>query len=84
MAIRFGDPYTFYKATAEIKNFEKDPCYVYLDLLSPRGKTITKCCLSQINGNFYVGTEGGNVFILDLRTFTLTTEVIYWNNATTL
>ena len=47
-----------------------------------RGKTITKCCLSQVNGNFYVGTEGGNVFILDLMNFSLSTEVIYWNNAT--
>ena len=52
--------------------------------IAHRGKTITKCCLSQVNGNFYIGTECGNVFVLDLMTFALSTEVIYWNKATTL
>ena len=48
------------------------------------GKTITKCCLSQLSGHFYIGTEGGNVFILDVKHFQLDSEIIYWNNTTAL
>ena len=48
------------------------------------GKTITKCCLSQHSGHFYIGTEGGNLFTLDVKSFKLDSEVVYWNNATTL
>lgn len=48
------------------------------------GKKITKCCLSQSSGHFFIGTESGNVFILDVKHFQLTSEVIYWNQATAL
>lgn len=48
------------------------------------GKAITKCCLSQHSGHFYIGTEGGNLYTLDVKSFKLDTEVVYWNNATTL
>ena len=53
-------------------------------LLPLRGKMITAGCLSQLSGHFYIGTEGGNVFILDLRKFQLESEIIYWNNATAM
>jgi len=48
------------------------------------GKEITRCCLSEHSGHFYIGTEGGNTFILDLKHFQLDSEIIYWNNATAL
>ncbi|XP_065899647.1 LLGL scribble cell polarity complex component 2-like [Dysidea avara] len=48
------------------------------------GKTITACCLSQLTGHFYIGTSSGNVFTLDLRSFRLTEEVIFWDQATAL
>ena len=56
--------------------------YVYLFTFS--GKAITKCCLSQHSGHFYIGTEGGNLYTLDVKLFKLDSEVVYWNNATTL
>ena len=54
--------------------------FVFID----RGKTISKCCLSQHSGHFYIGTEGGNLFTLDVKHFKLDSEIVYWNNATTL
>lgn len=48
------------------------------------GKTITACCLSQLTGHFYIGTSSGNVFTLDLRSFRLIEEVIFWDQATAL
>lgn len=48
------------------------------------GKSITKCCLSQHSGHFYIGTEGGNLYTLDVKLFELDSEIVYWNNATTL
>ena len=48
------------------------------------GKTITACCLSQLTGHFYIGTSSGNVFTLDLRSFKLVDELIFWDQATAL
>jgi lethal(2) giant larvae protein len=47
---------------------------------------ITSCCLSQLAGHFYIGTEGGNIYTLDVRLFILKSEdsVINWTNATAL
>ena len=49
-----------------------------------RGKTITKCCLSSHSGHFYFGTEGGDVYTLDLKHFRIDPDFIKWTNATTL
>jgi lethal(2) giant larvae protein len=48
------------------------------------GKVITAGCLAQLSGHFYIGTEGGNVFVLDLRKFQLESDIIYWNTATAI
>ena len=49
-----------------------------------RGKTITSACLSKLAGHFYIGTESGNVYTLDVRLFMLKDDVIKWTNATAL
>jgi WD40 repeat protein len=52
--------------------------------LSDSGKTITSCCLSSLRGYLFLGVEGGNVYRLDLKSFELADNMIFWNNATAL
>lgn len=37
-----------------------------------------------MTGYIHLGTEGGNVYSLDIKSFELTNSVIFWNNATAL
>lgn len=54
-------------------------------VFSCRGKEITECCLSRHAGHFYIGTEGGDVYCMDVRLLELKSEaVISWGNATAL
>ncbi|XP_019855603.1 PREDICTED: lethal(2) giant larvae protein homolog 2-like [Amphimedon queenslandica] len=48
------------------------------------GKTITSACLSKLAGHFYIGTESGNVYVLDVRLFMVKDDSINWANATAL
>ena len=62
-------------------------CYNYTGtyLLFFRGKSITACCLSKLAGHFYIGTDSGNIYTLDVRLFMLKPdEVITFTNATAL
>ncbi|XP_033127538.1 LLGL scribble cell polarity complex component 2-like isoform X3 [Anneissia japonica] len=43
----------------------------------PALKKITVCCLSADHKTLYLGTEGGNIYILDVVTFDLTDHIIY-------
>ena len=47
-------------------------------------KDFTVCSLNSTNSLFYMGSENGNVYLLDLKTLQLSSDVIYWNNATAL
>lgn len=54
-------------------------------IISFRGKSITACCLSKLAGHFYIGTDSGNIYTLDVRLFMLKPdEVITFTNATAL
>lgn len=57
---------------------------MHVCLFSCSGKFISKCCLSKHSGHFYIGTEGGNLYTLDVKLFKLDSEIVYWNNATAL
>ena len=49
------------------------------------GKKITTCCLSQLTGHFYIGTDGGNIYTLDVRLFELMdNDAVLWEKATAL
>lgn len=40
-------------------------------------KKISKCCL-QLNGeHLLLGTEGGNIYLLDIKKFALADQIIY-------
>ena len=54
------------------------------ELSTEAGKNITSCCVSGVVGYVHIGTDGGNVYTLDLKSFELTNDVIFWNNATAL
>ncbi|KAI6653542.1 Lgl [Oopsacas minuta] len=47
-------------------------------------KDFTVCSLNSTSSLFYMGSENGNVYLLDLKTLQLSSDVIYWNNATAL
>ncbi|KAL5473149.1 hypothetical protein EMCRGX_G027597 [Ephydatia muelleri] len=61
-----------------------DPSHTFK--LDPEGgKQITVSCLSQLSGHLYLGTESGNVFVLDIGSFKQDEEnTIFWNNATAI
>lgn len=40
-------------------------------------KTISACCLSPNNDKLLMGTEGGNIHLLDVNSFTLMEQIIY-------
>lgn len=40
-------------------------------------KTVSACCLSTTNEQLLLGTEGGNILILDIKEFTLMDQIIY-------
>lgn len=40
-------------------------------------KTISACCLSPNNDKLLLGTEGGNLHLLDIKSFTLMEQIIY-------
>ncbi len=56
----------------------------FINIIHCSGRTITKCCVSSHSGHLYFGTEGGDVYTLDLKHFRIDQEVINWANATTL
>eukprot|EP00800_Vazella_pourtalesii_P022859 TRINITY_DN9060_c1_g2_i1.p1 TRINITY_DN9060_c1_g2~~TRINITY_DN9060_c1_g2_i1.p1 ORF type:complete len:1034 (+),score=226.35 TRINITY_DN9060_c1_g2_i1:89-3190(+) len=47
-------------------------------------KDFTVCSLNSTSSLFYMGSENGNVYLLDLKTLQLSSDIIYWNNATAL
>ncbi|GAB1609901.1 lethal(2) giant larvae protein homolog 2-like isoform X3 [Argonauta hians] len=47
-----------------------------ISLESNKLKTISTCCLSLNSDKLLIGTEGGNIHILDVNTFTLTEQII--------
>lgn len=53
-------------------------------LSTDAGKVITSCSVSRTSGYVHLGTEGGNVYSLDIKSFDLSNVVIFWNNATAL
>lgn len=42
-----------------------------------RLKKISACCVESSGENFLIGTENGNIYVMDLRTFDVTDSVIY-------
>ncbi len=61
-------------------------CYLFVIFFCfYSGKKITTCCLSKLTGHFYIGTDGGNVYTLDVRLFELKDkDAILWEKATGL
>ncbi|XP_044734719.1 lethal(2) giant larvae protein homolog 1 isoform X2 [Chrysoperla carnea] len=52
---------------------------VEVKLLSLEGKLkkISTICVESGGGNLLLGTEGGNIYLLDLATFTMASDIIY-------
>lgn len=44
---------------------------------SSRLKKISVCCLSMKTNRLYLGTEGGNIYLLDINSFELQEYIIY-------
>ena len=42
-----------------------------------RLKKISACCVESSGNNFLIGTENGNIYVMDLDTFEVTDSVIY-------
>ena len=40
-------------------------------------KTVSACCLTTNNEQLLLGTEGGNILILDVKEFSLMDQIIY-------
>lgn len=40
-------------------------------------KKISTICLESAGKHLLLGTEGGNIYLLDLSTFTMTPDIIY-------
>ena len=45
-------------------------------------KAISVCCLPKKSPHLYIGTESGNLYILQIEGFFLKDNVVYWNHAT--
>ena len=42
-----------------------------------RLKTISTCCLEASGEHLLVGTEGGNIYLLNIASFSVTNDIIY-------
>ena len=42
-----------------------------------RLKKISACCVESSGENFLIGTENGNIYVMDLKKFDVTDSVIY-------
>ncbi|XP_041473429.1 LLGL scribble cell polarity complex component 2-like isoform X4 [Lytechinus variegatus] len=51
----------------EVKNF----------MIEGRLKKISVCCLSSDSSRLYLGTEGGNIYLLDVESFELEDHIVY-------
>jgi lethal(2) giant larvae protein len=40
-------------------------------------KRISACCLERSGDHLLIGTEGGNIYLLDLKSFEMTEQIIY-------
>lgn len=60
---------------------EKDGKWVIEEVKScsfeGRLKKITTCCLQKSGENLLIGTDGGNIYILDVNSFEMTDHIIY-------
>ena len=50
-------------------------CFFVCDV--SRLKKISVCCLSMKTNRLYLGTEGGNIYLLDINSFELQEYIIY-------
>ena len=64
-----GEKLHFQKISIVMDDYEKD---------------FTVCSLNASISLFYMGSENGNVYLLDLKTLQLSSDIIYWSNATAL
>lgn len=51
--------------------------FFILKLFAGRLKKISTCCLESSGENLLIGTEGGNIYLLDVKSFDVSNNIIY-------